>query len=66
MTLRPASSGVNSIWQDRRELSCVCDSSDRSSRSSDMGSGTRSTQAGSMYTWQVAQEHMPPQMAATP
>src|SRR5271170_3353839 len=66
VTLRPLMASVTWIWQDRREVSRRVIRSFSMSVSSDMAAGNLPTHSGSTYTWQVAQEHIPPQMAVTP
>jgi 3(or 17)beta-hydroxysteroid dehydrogenase len=54
-------------WQLSRERSgSKCESSTSSSFSSLCGAGTLSRHSGATKTWQVAQEHNPPQIAVTP
>jgi hypothetical protein len=65
--LRPDNASVNGTWQESREVAGrKLDSSCSSSCSSPWRGGRRAAQASSTHTWQVAQEHIPPQIAATP
>jgi hypothetical protein len=65
VTFKPSSEWPSRIWHARRDVSRRCDMPSNRPFSSSVMGGRRPTKAGSIYTWQVAQEQHPPHTACS-
>jgi hypothetical protein len=65
-TTRPSSSSLTLIWHDKREFDRTSPANSSIDNSASEGGGNFISQLSSIYTWQVAQEQVPPQIASIP
>src|SRR5258707_12158547 len=65
-TTRPSSSSLTLIWHDKREFDRTSQAHSSIENSASEGGGNFTNQLSSTYTWQVAHEQAPPQIASIP